>query len=462
MKKLGMCFFIWLLAQGAMLPVSAACPETPYDGYLVKLTENAPVPLSAEWEYVLPGVYWLEDDVLAEDLVDHGIAEYAEPNYQVMLLDTEENTPAPVWAYTAMQASASADIGLTGKGVRIAVIDSGVDTENPNLEQAIIAEGYDYTQNSSEMTDSVGHGTYVTQMIAGDGDEGMMQGIAPGATIVPLRCFDGRTTDIKKLVQAIEDAANPEKYDCDIINMSWGETANSAILAEALQKAHDAGVHLVAAAGNVQAGLPQGSVLYPAALDTVIGVGAVCEDKTVSGTSQQSTAVDLCAPGHGIPACSIYGVQTSISGTSFSSPCVASVLALLLEAAPDMLPAFATELLYQSAEDLGDAGRDNAYGHGFANVGALFTRKAWLAEWNAEGMLHCWLPNRQEKWLYIAVYTPEGKLHDLWSVEGTGDATMQVFPLYSPEHMGSIRAFAVTDAWLPQISWSWNITEQSL
>lgn len=452
MKKLGMCFMIWLVTQAALLPAAAACPEAPHDGYLVKLAENAPVPMSAEWEYVLPGVYWMEEEALAEDLVDYGIAEYAEPNYQVTLCDTSETQPAPVWAYTAIQASVAADYGITGAGVRIAVIDSGLDLENPNLENARIAEGYDYTRNTTEMTDTAGHGTYVTQMIAGDGDAGLMQGIAPGATIVPLRCFGGRTTDVKTLVQAIEDAVDPDKFNCDIINMSWGEANNSVFLREALQKAYDAGVHLVAAAGNVQTGLPQGTMLYPAAWDTVIGVGSVEEGKTAAPSSQQTPAVDLCAPGHGIPVCGLAHVQTVVSGTSFATPCVSAVLALILETAPDMSPAFAAALLCQTAEDLGEPGRDDAYGHGFVAAAHLFSQERWSGSGLFENAYTFWLPAQQQGRLYAAFYTTAGRLQKLSPLVSSGSAAVAM-----PAQAGVLKVFAVTDHWVPQKIWLWGI-----
>lgn len=439
-----------------MLPAAAACPDTSYDGYLVKLEENAPVPMSAEWEYVRPGVYWLEDGALAEDLVDYGIAEYAEPNYQVTLFEGEESTSAPSWAYGAMQVSAAAEQGITGAGIRIAVIDSGLDAENPNLENAVIGEGYDYTRNTTEITDTAGHGTYVAQMIAGDGDDGMMRGIAPGATIVPLRCFGGQTTDVKTLVQAIEDAADPDKFDCDIINMSWGYTGNSTFLNEALQKAYDAGVHLVAAAGNVQTGFPQGSVFYPAAWDIVIGVGSVGEGKTVAPSSQQTAAVDLCAPGQGIFACGLSHAQTVINGTSFATPCVSAMLALLLETAPDMSPAFAAELLCQNAEDLGDSGRDDAYGHGFVDAAQLFSADIRSVQVSADEGYTLWLPAKEKGRLLAAFYTAAGRLLTVSQPEAVCAADRAV-TLTAPVGTEYIKVFPVTEGWQPQRIWLWGI-----
>ena len=67
MKKLGICLILWLLTQGATLSALAACPDMPYDGYLVKMHTNGPMLFSDEMECVVPGVYWLEDAAMAED-----------------------------------------------------------------------------------------------------------------------------------------------------------------------------------------------------------------------------------------------------------------------------------------------------------------------------------------------------------------------------------------------------------
>lgn len=461
LKHIRILLIILLLTQGVLLPVSAVCPETesiPHDGYLIKLAEYAPVPLSSRLEYVAPNIYWTADGELAEDFAKYGAAELVEPNYQVTLFDLQEpvsgeNLESTLpWAYTALKTDVAEAWGLSGAGVRIAVIDSGLQTGNNNLDHAVIAPGYDYTTESSTMTDTVGHGTHVIQMIAGDGDSGMMKGIAPGATIVPLRCFSEKTTSSKVLIRAIEDAADPEKFDCDIINMSWGYTTKSTLMTEALQRARDAGVILVAAAGNVQTGMPQGSICYPAALDTVVGVGAVeTESKAAAVFSQQTKAVDVCAPGQLIPVCSIENVKTKINGTSFATPCVSAIFALILEAAPEAGPEFAEKLLYKSVEDLGEVGRDDAYGYGFTDISGLFSSKAWMIDKCQNGSIGYWVPAEVHRTVYTSFYNDDGKMISLMVLSLADNSLWGSCRLQIGTPFKQVRGFVLTEDMIPLI-----------
>lgn len=433
--------------------MSAACPETEpqdFDGYLIQLAENAPVPLSNELEYVTSGVYWTQDAEYAEMMLEYGMAERVEPNCEVTLFDTQETEGEPIWPYALVGADQAAAYGLSGAGVRIAIIDSGLDPNNQNLESTLVDEGYDYTADTTVMTDTLGHGTYVAQMIAGDGDGGMMKGVAPKATLVPLRCFSERTTDRKLLIRAIEDAADPEKFDCDIINMSWGDGNNSEIMKAALQKAYDAGVILVAAAGNVQTGMPQGTVCYPAAWDTVIGVGSVDAEKNISAFSQQTEAVDVCAPGQAIPFGSLYNVQTTQNGTSFAAPCVSAMLALLLETAPEMTPAFAENLLKEYAQDLGTTGRDDLYGYGFVDFSTLLTVDTWGVDRGAGGV-GLWLPGEKTGTVYLAAYDNDGKMCSLQTAKLKSDGLWVYFPL-KQEDTVAVKVFFLSDQYMPQRS----------
>lgn len=418
MKKLTVFLIIVLLTQAALLPVSAESPEVEeaaYNGYLVKLAENAPAFLNDTLEYVVPNVYWSDDAATVMALQEYGLAEHVEPNYKVTLFETstEQETAEMPWAHTSVHAEAAAELGLSGEGVRVAVIDSGLQTDNPNLDHAIVEEGYDYILGTSAMTDTVGHGTYVTQMIVGDGDDGAMKGIAPKASIVPFRCFSEKTADTSLLIRAVADAADPNKFACDVINMSWGSDTKSTLLEAELQKAYDAGVLLVAAAGNVQTNTPQGTVIYPAALDTVIGVGAIDAGSNAPEFSQQTIAVDVSAPGTTIPLCSLAGESVYASGTSFAAPCVAAILALIDESAPDMPPAFAKNLLCQNAVDFGETGRDNAYGYGLTDLSVLLGKSAWTAVDHADGTASCWLPAAGTRTVYAAAYNSAGRMRDI-------------------------------------------------
>ncbi len=288
--------------------------------------------------------------------------------------DTGEEPAVTVtngWAYEAMLTDHARDLGLTGSGVRIAVIDSGLDTADADLENAVIAEGYNVIDDSTDVTDNIGHGTIVTAMIAGDADDTGVTGIAPGAEILPIKMMEtGRTTHLSDMLKAVNYAVSA---GADIINMSFGYRAdqmtssadlgNHSVMETTLQAAADRGIVLVAAAGNVSTAYPQGSLVYPAAFDCVIGVGSVDSDKAAYSNTQHTEAVYIVAPGR-----YVYYKDSARSGTSFACPCAAGAAALLLEQHPELVSADVMKNFRQRAEDLGTAGYDTDYGYGFLRL----------------------------------------------------------------------------------------------
>jgi subtilisin family serine protease len=192
---------------------------------------------------------------------------------------------------------------------------------------------------------------------------------------VPLRCFSSAQprADTATLVSAINDAVN--LYHCDVINMSWG-APSSETLRKAIDDADDAGVILVAAAGNVGGSFPQGSLVYPAAYDAVVSVASVDKTSTIAPSSIQNRYVTVCAPGKDIPFTNAAGKLTTGSGTSFAAPCVAAALALAKQYARQneetLQGADCLQLLRDCALDLGAAGWDAAYGWGLVRLDRLF------------------------------------------------------------------------------------------
>lgn len=394
-----------------------AAAEMKYNGYLVRMTQDRPRLFSEETEetldYVLPGLYQTDDLALAESLLASGAAESVEPNYIIKLFDyalyeTTVDTSTS-WTDVLMQADYAASLGLDGTGVRVAVIDSGLDAANANLTNATIAPGYDYVEDSGEtMIDELRHGTYVTQMIVGDGKGSAVKGIAPGATIVPLRCFykdeDGNgVAETSDLLRAMSDAVNV--YDCDVVNMSWGFTVAPSGLTDALQEIVDAGAIAVAAVGNTMDGQPQGTLVYPAAYENAVGVGSVDSTLTVADSSQKTAAVDACAPGASVHFYNNAGSVVRSSGTSFAAPCVAGAAALLKQLQPKLTTAAFRALIADRAVDLGDEGYDTSYGHGFVRMDK-FLEKSWM--FGASGAAG-WLRNDGST-LVKAMYAVSGKM----------------------------------------------------
>ncbi len=402
--------FLLSILTALMLLTFASAAE--FDGYLVRISRDVPMLFSEDQEgvdYVLPGLYKMDDSAFVERLLESGLAERAEPNYIIRLFDYDLRAvdTSTSWTDVLMQTNYAAELGLDGTGVRVAVIDSGLYAENLNLQEANIDAGYDYVEDSADtMSDGLGHGTKVTQMIVGDGRDGTVRGAAPEATIVPLRCFnDSGAAATADLLRAMSDAVNV--YDCDVVNMSWGFTVPSDELLEAVQAINDAGAIAVAAAGNVDssAGMPQGTLSYPAAYEQTIGIGSVDHTLTVAGSSQQTAAVYACAPGAGVIFYNTSGTLVRSSGTSFAAPCVAGAAALLKQLQPSMTTAAFCELIAERAVDLGEAGYDTAYGHGFVQMDKLLEKSWMFASNGAAG----WLRNDGST-LVKAMYETSGRM----------------------------------------------------
>lgn len=169
----------------------------------------------------------------------------------------------------------------------------------------------------------------------------------------------------------------------------------------------------------------------------------------VAYTSQQTAAVDLCAPGHGVLAYSLSDVRVILKGTSFATPCVSAVLALLLESEPNMSPAFAANLLCRNAEDLGAAGRDDAYGHGFVNVSQLLARTSWAVEKESADSFRFWVPDPQKRRICLAAYDADGKMKAVCHTELELHQSMTCISAASIENAKCVKAFILTENWSP-------------
>ena len=349
-----------LVALTLLIPAASGAAEPDYDGYVFRLAPGAAV-LQEEAQGVEPvapqaGIYRAESQ--ADALAFAGAQlEYLEPNYYVTLLDS----PTSSWGWEAVAADAAATAGLTGAGVRVGVVDSGIYAQHTALAGANIVEGEDFTQYGST-TDTLGHGTFVAGVIAGAD-----WGLAPGVELVPLKCFTGRTGTLADAVSAIY--AGVDKYHCDVLNMSLGIAQQSDALADAVAHAAEAGVVLVAAVGN--AGTER--LYYPAAYEGVLGVGSVKADLQPASATQHNASVDLTAPGDKIPGLGISGPEAWLtgSGTSYAAPWVTAAAALILEWNPELTPDEVAQLLCDGAVDLGPQGWDPDFGWGLLSVSGL-------------------------------------------------------------------------------------------
>jgi len=277
------------------------------------------------------------------------------------------------WALEAIDWLPVWQQGLTGKGVKIGIIDSGANIEHEDLQGAKI-QGYSFTSSGldakeSFANDQIGHGTFVTGVIAAQPNNGMgIVGIAPDAEIYAYRAFSNKEGSVESVLHAIDQAIAD---GCRILNLSMGATKDFPELKQGIEKAQQAGMLVVCAVGNGSPSLS--TIMYPAAYEGVIGVGAVNPQMERASFSQINDTVFVVAPGQDLQGLK-HNDDTGYKndrGTSFAAPMVTAVMALALEYDPTLTPEELTEMLRITATDLGDPGYDTSYGYGLINAAAF-------------------------------------------------------------------------------------------
>jgi len=214
----------------------------------------------------------------------------------------------------------TSDTGNIGTCVKVGIIDTGIDVEHPDLI-GNIKGGYNATSKKKSYDDDNGHGTHVAGIIAAvDNDIGVI-GVVPEAELYAIKALDangdGYISDVIEGIQWCID------NNIDIINMSIGIASDSEALHDSVKSANDAGILMIAAAGNNYGGNSE----YPAAYDEVIGVGAIDIYGNIAGLSAVNN-VDIWAPGVDIFSAYKNSDYRIMSGTSMSAP---HIIKLLIE-----------------------------------------------------------------------------------------------------------------------------------
>ena len=283
-----------------------------------------------------------------------------------------------------------------GAGVTVAVIDSGVNPYVSDLYRSVII-GPDYTGVTTSPSSSEWgvHGTWMASLIAGHGhaggDSGVI-GIAPESRILSIRVIPDRGDPHyneyeeqqepriqRSLASGIDYAV---AHGARVISMSIGYSAPSSLVRQALQRAYDQGVVVVASAGN--SGGATGSARespesFPADYTGVISVGAVDSGGAVAGFSSDNTSVQVAAPGVSVPAQGRDGQYWWVSGTSPACALVAGVAALIKSRYPDLAPHLVASALISTTTDRPAAGYDSQVGFGVVDAAAALAKAGELA-----------------------------------------------------------------------------------
>jgi hypothetical protein len=259
----------------------------------------------------------------------------------------------------------SGDHSQWGRGVTIAVLDSGVSGDTTFGQGRLRA--LDVGQGINAGTDSDGgHGTAVASLAAGASADA--PGVAPSANVLSVRVTDeSGSSDIFTVARGILAAVDA---GAKVVNISLGGYGTNGTLDAAIAYAQDHGAVIVAAAGNDQAA----QLTWPAADSRVISVGAVDAAGQQVLFSNSGAQLQLTAPGYGVQTAWLDGQRVTVNGTSASAPLVAGAIAAVMSENPSFTPQQAWDVLQKNASDSGSPGADANYGNGILNLGWAMNR----------------------------------------------------------------------------------------
>lgn len=297
------------------------------------------------------------------------VVAFVQPNYISKLQQQNETKAAaagdPAQYELAKLRLTEAHSLAKGDSVLVALIDSGVDVDHPDLAGAIAGT---FDTLPAPMTPHK-HGTAIAGLIAA---HGKLMGAAPAARILAVRAFDPKDTGaegttfniLKGLDWAVANGAR-------VINMSFAGPADPAVH-RSLEAARKKGIVLIAAAGNAG---PKSPPLYPAAYPNVIAVTATDAEDKLFPQSNRGRHIALAAPGAQILVAIPDGGYEVSSGTSYSAAEVSGIVALMLERKGDLTPDKVRAILLATAKDLGPKGHDSLFGAGLADAYAAVMAK---------------------------------------------------------------------------------------
>lgn len=322
-------------------------------------------------------------DEIRKTLIALGLAENVEPNYILRVMQIEPNDPFydRQWHYQDISLPLAWSLTCGSELVVVAVVDTGVRFDHPDLAGIFYSTGYDFIDEDSDPTDLNGHGTHVAGTIAALTNNALgVSGVCwggYGVKILPIKVLDndGLGNDwsvCKGIVYAVEHGAK-------VVNLSLAGESSSSLLEDTVSYAYNNNVVLVCAAGN-----DNSSVSYPAAYDETIAVGAVRWDWQRAPYSNYGPEIDVVAPGGDMNVdqnddgfddgvFSTYWTSSEgntyafLQGTSMAAPHVTGVVALMMSYGLSGVEEIRSALC-NTALDLGPEGRDDEYGYGLIDA----------------------------------------------------------------------------------------------
>lgn len=293
-----------------------------------------------------------------------------EPDVEAHAVDAELDN---AWGVKKIGAGLAHDAGKFGTGVKVAVIDTGIDYNHPDLN-ANFAGGYDFVNDDNDPMDDNDHGTHVAGTIAAEDDGAGVVGVAPQARLYALKVLNAAGSGyFSDIIAALEWCVN---NGIQVTNNSYGSSQNPGTLVQAaFDNAESVGIVNVAAAGNSGNLRGKGdNVIYPARYASVIAVAATDSNNKRASFSSTGSAVELSGPGVAVNSCKRGGGYVIFSGTSMACPHVVGTAALVLGAGiadangNGRVNDEVRSRMNLTADDLGKVGRDTLYGYGLVDA----------------------------------------------------------------------------------------------
>ncbi|MCA1031571.1 S8 family peptidase [Bacillus timonensis] len=291
------------------------------------------------------------------------ITVYAEPNF--ILMQNQPNDflyPRYQWNLPMIRTENGWNISRGDEEVIVAVIDTGVDLEHPDLVTRLIP-GYNVVADNDNPDDDNGHGTHVAGIIASEtnNQEGVA-GITWFNRIMPIKVMNaegyGSSFDIANGIIWAAD------HGAEVINLSLGNYKNSRLLNEAVRYAFNKNIVMIAASGNDNSSQPS----FPSAYPEVLAVSAVDPYGDKAEFSNYGTYIDVAAPGVSIASTYVNQQYAALSGTSMAAPHVTALAALIRSANSDLTNREIMDIIKRTSFDLGRRGKDIYFGEGLIDI----------------------------------------------------------------------------------------------
>jgi len=314
-------------------------------------------------KYVYPDIHAAAVDLSVEEIAAlkaSGRVRYVEPDYPVTALG-----PAMPENIVQINADKVQVANTTGTGVRVAVIDTGIDATHPDLA-GVYSGGYNVLSPSADPFDDNGHGTHCAGILAATGSKNGIYGTAPGVSLYAVKVLsstgEGRVSDV------IEGILWAKNNSMQVASLSLGVGEDSQALHDAVDEATAGGVLIVAAAGNNGVASGSGNTMtYPAKYTGVLAVAAVNQYNHRAWWSSTGSELGVSAPGVNIRSTVPGASYKTFSGTSMAAPHVAGVAALVYSAHPDWTTTQVRQQIVSTATPLGNS---QLYGAGLVNATA--------------------------------------------------------------------------------------------